>query len=85
MVYTPQGHFLSGLKNKLYQGSCFLLFYVYRPQNCGKIVISDCILPSGRGGVKIWGLLFFGYSQSFSRNWYVYPYSVVQPPVSSMA
>ena len=24
-------------------------------------------LPSGRGVVKIWGLLFFGYSQSFSR------------------
>ena len=25
-------------------------------------------LPSGRGVVKLWGLLFLGYSQSFSRT-----------------
>ena len=48
--------------------------YVYRHQNCGKIVISDFVLPSGRGVVKIWGLLFFGiFSKFLSES--------VQPPV----
>ena len=67
------------------------VFYVYRPQNCGKIVISDFVLlkknnkphifttplPSGRGVVKIWGLLFFGIFSNFLSE------SVqLQPPVS---
>ena len=47
-----------------------------------KIVISDFVLFNGREGVKIWGLLFFGYSQKFLSE-LVSLYSP-QTPVSSM-
>ena len=44
------------------------MFFTFTdPQNCGKIVISDFV-PSGRGGVKIWGLLFFFKKYKIGNN-----------------
>ncbi len=65
----PPRTFSVGFEEQIVVGSRGHVFYVCRPQNGGKIVISDFVknnkphiftppLPSGRGGVKIWGLLF---------------------------
>ena len=69
MVYPPPRTFSVGFEENIVVEFIFI-FYVFRPQNCVRIVISDFVLPSGRGGVKIWGLLFFWIfsKYNFSRN-----------------
>ena len=51
---------------KIVVKSLFPILYLKEKNNKPHIFTTP--LPSGRGVVKIWGLLFFGYSQSFSRR-----------------
>ena len=64
---------------KIVVKSLFPILYFLKKNNKPHIFTPP--LPSGRGGVKIWGLLFFGYSQKFLSE-LVSLYSA-QTPVSS--
>ena len=64
---------------KIVVKSLFPILYFLKKNNKPHIFTPP--LPSGRGGVKIWGLLFFGYSQKFLSE-LVSLYSD-QTPVSS--
>ena len=48
---------------KIVVKSLFPILYFLKKNNKPHIFTPP--LPSGRGGVKIWGLLIFGYSQKF--------------------
>ena len=65
---------------KIVVKSLFPILYFLKKNNKPHIFTPP--LPSGRGGVKIWGLLFFGYSQKFLSE-LVSLYSAHQTPVSS--
>ena len=54
MSYPPPGDINFQILTK--NCSDHHVFCVCRPQNYDEIIIFD---PSGRGGAKIWGLLFF--------------------------
>ena len=64
---------------KIVVKSLFPILYFLKKNNKPHIFTPP--LPSGRGGVKIWGLLFFGYFQKFLSE-LVSLYSA-QTPVSS--
>ena len=64
---------------KIVVKSLFPILYFLKKNNKPHIFTTP--LPSGRGVVKIWGLLFFGYSQKFLSE-LVSLYSA-QTPVSS--
>ena len=76
---VPGVMFFTFTDPKIVVKSLFPILYFLKKNNKPHIFTPP--LPSGRGGVKIWGLLFFGYSQKFLSE-LVSLYSV-QTPVSS--
>ena len=63
---VPEVMFFTFTDPKIVVKSLFPILYLKEKNNKPHIFTTP--LPSGRGVVKIWGLLFFGYSQSFSRR-----------------
>ena len=55
MSYAPQRTFSVGFECLFVTGIMHTIVYLlrYRPQNCDEIVISNFVLPPGRGGVKM--------------------------------
>ena len=76
---VPGVTFFTFTDPKIVVKSLFPILYFLKKNNKPHIFTPP--LPSGRGGVKIWGLLFFGYSQKFLSE-LVSLYSA-QTPVSS--
>ena len=90
---SPPRTFSVGFEEKITAGVMFFTFadpkiavkslfpILYLKEKNNKPHIFTPPLPSGRGGVKIWGLLFFGYSQKFLPE--LVSLCSVQTPVSS--
>ena len=76
---VPEVMFFTFTDPKIVVKSLFPILYLKKKNKKPHIFTPP--LPSGRGGVKIWGLLFFGHSQKFLSE-LVSLYSV-QAPVSS--
>ena len=58
MAYAPPEDISVGFEQQIVVGVMFFTFTDPKIVD-GEIVISDFVLPSGRGDVEIWGLLFF--------------------------